>query len=85
MGSCRKIFAQTSTPSPTPKPRETTPEFVESPNICLESPNICLESPDEGPEVEIDPAVVTLCGEKIQLEPSESVALMNMCLETFGQ
>lgn len=44
-----------------------------------------LESPDEGTESETDPAVVTPCGEELQPETSESVALVNMCLETFGE
>lgn len=79
--SCRKQLAQTSTPSPTPEPRETTPELVKSPDERSE----LLESPDEGPESETDPAVVTPCGEELQPEPSESVALVNMCLETFGE
>ncbi len=77
--SCRKQLAQTSTPSPTPEPRETTPELVEPPDERSE----LLESPDEGPESETDPAVVTPRGEELQPEPSESVALVNMCLETF--
>ena len=79
--SCRKQLAQTSTPSPTSEPRETTPELVESPDERSE----LLESPDEGPHSEPDPAVVTLCGEELQPEPSESVSLVNMCLETFGE
>ena len=74
--SCRKQLSQTSTPSPTPEPRETTPELVESPD----EQSKLLESPDEGPET--DPAAVTPSGEA---EPFESVALVNMCLETFGE
>lgn len=75
--SCRKLLAQTSTPSPTPEP---TPELVESPDELF----TLLKSPDEG---ETDPVVGTPRGEELQLEPSdhESVALVNMCLETLGE
>lgn len=78
--SCRKQLAQTRTPSPTCIPRETTPELVESTDKQLE----LLESPDEGPESESDPTVVIPHGEELQ-DPSETVALVNMCLETVGE
>ena len=79
--SCRKQLAQTSTPSPTPEPRETTPELVESPDEQSE----LWESPDEGPQSEIDPVVVTPHGDELQPETSGSVALVNLCLESFGE
>jgi len=65
--SCRKKLAQTCPLSPTPEPRETTPELVEFPNERSE----LLESPEERPESETDLAVVTPCGEELQLELSE--------------
>ena len=72
--SCRKQLSHTSSPSPTPEERRaTTPE----------SPVEGSEFPDEGPES--DPAVVTPPGEELEPEPSESVALVNVCLETFGE
>ena len=72
--SCRKQLSHTSSPSPTPQERRaTTPE----------SPVEGSEFPDEGPES--DPAVVTPPGEELEPEPSESVALVNMCLETFSE
>ena len=72
--SCRKQISHTSTPSPTPEEhRATTPE----------SPVGGYEFPDEGPES--DPAVVTPPGEELEPESSESVALVNVCLETFGE
>ena len=71
-------LSQTSTSSPTPEPRETTPELVESPD----EPSELLESLDEGPESETDPAVVIPRGEELS---GESVALVSMCLETFGE
>ena len=72
--SCRKQLSHTSSPSPTSEERRvTTPE----------SPVEGSEFPDEGPES--DPAVVTPPGEELEPEPSESVALVNVCLETFGE
>ena len=72
--SCRKQLSHTSSPSPTPEERRaTTPE----------SPVERSEFSDERPES--DPAVVTPPGEELETEPSESVALVNMCLETFGE
>lgn len=54
-----------------------TPSPTPGPRVTL------VESPDEGLESETDLIENTPLGEELQ--PSESVALVNMCLETFGE